>query len=177
MNLIGIPLNTTLTKLYSASINGFGASNFHSKCDNILGTLTIIKTLNNNVFGGFTNANWVNSGWQTDANSFIFSLINQYNYPIKLNITNPLKAVYAINGNGPTFGNGQDFYIADQSNSNTNSFSQLGNTYQLPFSNMTYGSTAAKSFLAGSYNFQTIEIEVFSINGNLKFFHLITYLV
>jgi len=172
MNLIGIPLNTTLTKLYTASINGFGATNFHSNSNGFYGTLTIIKTLNNNVFGGFTKTNWNGSNtYQSDSDAFLFSLINQYNYPVKLNLKNPVglyssNAVYASTGYGPTFGNGNDLYIADQSYLNLNSRSQLGSAYQLPFSNMTYGSTAAQSFLAGSYNFQPIEIEIYFVDGN-----------
>jgi hypothetical protein len=49
MSLIGIPSNTKLTKLYAGSINGFGASNFHSNCDGFYGTLTIVKSSNLNV--------------------------------------------------------------------------------------------------------------------------------
>ena len=169
LNMVNLSSTSITAKIYSASINGFSATNFHSKCDNILGTLIIIKTLNSNIFGGFTLANWLNSGWRTDTNAFIFSLINQFNYPIRLNIINSSYAIYANSSLGPTFGNGNDIIIADQSNSNLNSYSNLGSAYQLPPLNMTYGSFAAQYFLAGSYNFQPIEIEVYSINCNLFF--------
>jgi len=60
---------------------------------------------------------------------------------------------------GPTFGNGHDFMISDQSNTNANSGSNLGYSYQ--FDLYPYGSAAAKSFLAGSSNFRVDEVEVF----------------
>jgi hypothetical protein len=46
--------NLTEVKLiYRASIDGFAASSFHSKCDNISNTVTIIETISNSVFGGY----------------------------------------------------------------------------------------------------------------------------
>ena len=168
LNLIGFSSTLVLGNLYRGSRDGFEASKFHSKCDSSSGTLTIIKTSNGNIFGGFTTENW--SGYyssKTDSSAFIFSLINKYNYPVKLNNTlGGSNAIYSDPSYGPTFGGGHDFYISGQSNINTNSYSSLGYSYQLPFTNFTYGSTAAQSFLAGSYNFQTLEIEVYSIDGN-----------
>jgi len=167
LNLIGISSSLVLGNLYRASRDGFESFSFHLKCDITSVSLTIIKTSNGNIFGGFTTENW--SGYysyKTDPSAFIFSLINKYNYPVKLN--NTLGGSYAIYSNpyyGPTFGGGHDFYISDQSNLNINSYSNLGHSYQLPFTNFSYGSTEANSFLAGSYNFQTLEIEVYSIDG------------
>ena len=40
--------------LYRGSENGFSAQSFHNKCDNIRGTLTIIKTTKGLRFGGYT---------------------------------------------------------------------------------------------------------------------------
>ena len=70
------------------------------------------------------------------------------------------KPEYAIyNDNGITFGNGHDIFISDNSNSNTNSYSNLGSTYKLD--GYVDGSNDANRFLAGSYNFRVKEIEVF----------------
>jgi hypothetical protein len=45
--------------LYRASVDGFSAKNFHSRCDGFKPTLTIIKeAANNYIFGGFTSAAW-----------------------------------------------------------------------------------------------------------------------
>ena len=41
-------------KLYQATIDGGEVTNFHSKCDNIPNTLTIIQSKGNRRFGGFT---------------------------------------------------------------------------------------------------------------------------
>ncbi|PFX18198.1 BTB/POZ domain-containing protein KCTD6 [Stylophora pistillata] len=43
--------------LYRASRNGWGASNFHSCCDNKGPTVTVIKS-GNYIFGGYTDAQW-----------------------------------------------------------------------------------------------------------------------
>jgi hypothetical protein len=45
-----------------------------------------------------------------------------------------------------------DFYIADKSNININSCSNLGHSYTHP--DYVYESNEARSFLAGSYYFQ-----------------------
>ena len=58
-----------------------------------------------------------------------------------------------------TFRCGYDFCVAENSNMNYRSHSNLGNGYKHPMYN--YRSNNAKSFLAGSFNFKTIEIEVF----------------
>ena len=69
-------------------------------------------------------------------------------------------ATYSCSGYGPTFGHGWDIYISPEASSNTNSYSNLGDTYNPP-SGHRHRSTFAQSFLAGSYNFQPDEIEVF----------------
>jgi hypothetical protein len=61
---------------------------------------------------------------------------------------------------GPIFGGGNDLLIADKSNTNTNSYSNLGHSYTHP--DYRFETNEAKSFLAGSYNFQVSEIEVFT---------------
>jgi len=167
MNLIGIKSNSAITKVYQASINGFGAKDFHSKVGGIAGTLTVIKSTNGNIFGGFTKINWglLPVGYFLDSSAFIFSLINQQNYPCKLNVLSTTS--YSIYTGpsiwGPVFGNtySKDIGIYDQSNSQIQSSSNLGFAYQLP-QNITIDT---KSFFAGSYNFQTLEIEVYTGNN------------
>ena len=65
--------NTVL--LYRASRNGFTNAAFHAKCDGRARTITIIKTRDNYVFGGYTEASWDStSGYKTDTTAYIFSL-------------------------------------------------------------------------------------------------------
>ena len=59
------------------------------------------------------------------------------------------------------FGGGTDLYIANDCNVNSDSRSNLGETYES--NGYAYGSTEAKSYLAGSYNFTVLEMEVFKI--------------
>ena len=56
---------------------------------------------------------------------------------------------------GPTFGNGHDLVVIHD-NSNSNSYSHLGTSYEAPSS-----SADAKSLLAGCYKFTASELEVF----------------
>jgi len=68
-------------------------------------------------------------------------------------------AIYCNSSYGPTFGGGTDIYISSDSNSNQTSYSYFGHTYK--HSDYQCGTEKAKSILAGSHNFQTLEIEVF----------------
>jgi len=142
--------------IYQASRHGFNSSIFHSKCNGVLGTLTVIKANgSSNIFGGYTQADWSLLGNQYDSNAFLFSLINAYNTPVKLLVTNPPQAFNSEYG--LSFGN--DLYCYG-----SYCYSNLGNSYQLPsFLNTTYYSNSSQSFLAGSYSFTAIEIEVYAI--------------
>ena len=63
-------------KVYTASADGWMASNFHSKSDNVGPTLVIIQTTFGKVFGGFTKSNWGGNSslWVQDTNCFLFSI-------------------------------------------------------------------------------------------------------
>ena len=99
-----------LKKLYQATIDGDGAINFHSRCDNIPNTLVLVKTAGNRRFGGFTSEKWESdeSGkYKDDKNAFLFSLDKQKIYSYK----NDGKAIYCSKIYGPTFGCSFDFFI------------------------------------------------------------------
>jgi hypothetical protein len=149
------------TLLYRASSQGFSSQNFHSHCDNKANTLTVIKTTNGNIFGGFTQQAWdSSSGYKIDNNAFIFSLVNKENNHVKIKIKpGGQNAICCHSSYGPRFGGGHDIFISSDSNTNQTSYSDLGHSYQL--STHTHGTEQAKSFLAGSNNFQVSEIEVF----------------
>ncbi|RNA15586.1 BTB POZ domain-containing KCTD21 [Brachionus plicatilis] len=110
------PSKTRLNLLYRATTDGFSAQNFHSKCDHLKKTLTIIKTTGNYIFGGYTEQSWDgNVKWKDDPNAFIFSINNC----IKAKV-NPLylsNAICCYSHYGPTFGGGHDIYISNDSNS------------------------------------------------------------
>ena len=99
-----------LKKLYQATIDGDGAINFHSRCDNIPNTLVLIKSAGNRRFGGFTSVQWTSSGgeYKDDPNAFLFSLDKQKIYSYK----NDKKAIRCYKDYGPTFGVSYDIYIS-----------------------------------------------------------------
>jgi hypothetical protein len=145
---------------YRATRDGFSAQNFHTKCDTAANTLTIIKSTNGNIFGGFTEKAWNStSGYYDDQKAFLFSLVNKENKPFKVMCRIGGSAIYCNPSYGPTFGGGFDIHIASDSKSNTTSYSNFGHTYK--HADYQYGTDKAKSILAGSYNFKTLEVEVF----------------
>ena len=154
--------------IYRGSLHGFGSKDFHSNCDKSSKTLTIVKTTNDYVFGGYTEAQWDSSNSnKPDSNAFIYSFINSDNTPVKINIRDTNNAIYCHVNHGPTFGYKHfgpfyynqhierqfDFLISDQSNINSASISMLGTSYNFE---------KTESFLAGAKNFQVTEIEVYT---------------
>ncbi len=63
--------------LYRGSRDGFGAANFHSKCDSHANTLTILKAHGSSyIFGGFTSITWNSQkGHKSDPYAFLLSLL------------------------------------------------------------------------------------------------------
>jgi len=49
---------TEYEKIFTASKDGWNASDFHKHCDNVGPSLSIIQSTAGNVFGGFTKMNW-----------------------------------------------------------------------------------------------------------------------
>ena len=143
------------------SKDGFGSGDFHDKCNGKSKTLTIIKETKKHsfVFGGFTENAWDStSGWKQDENAFIFSFINKENKSLKMKIKPDNKySTFNHSDFGPSFGN--DIIIKNNSNINEDSYSKLGYCYSHPM--YAFNTNEAKTFLAGSYNFSTNEIEVY----------------
>jgi hypothetical protein len=80
------------TLLWRGSRDGFGAGDFHRRCDGRPNTLTVILDTNGNIFGGFTPVAWESRPWNGNYDSennclkadpslksFIFTLKNPYN--------------------------------------------------------------------------------------------------
>ncbi|MDC3321174.1 TLD domain-containing protein [bacterium] len=159
------------TLLYRASRDGWRVQNFHSKCDGKGATLTAIKTANGCVFGGFSDVTWDSQGRNTTSSkAWLFSIKSLAGTPPTKMPIKPSARTYATfrAGNyGPTFGGGHDLYIADNANMCTSSYSNLGHTYAIPPGQGTTGSVKAQTFLAGTYNFTPVELEVYSISEGL----------
>ena len=64
--------------MYRKSNNDNSYETFHKLCDNKGPTLTLFKTSEGFIIGGYTPLNWDKySSWKKDEDTFIFSLTNQ----------------------------------------------------------------------------------------------------
>ena len=108
------PTNQKWELLYRATRDGFSAANFHKRCDNKSKTLTIIKSTNGNIFGGYTDKAWTSGNqFYSDPNAFLFSLVNKDDKPFKVKLTsNGHTAIYCNGTCGLIFGYGRDIYIS-----------------------------------------------------------------
>ncbi|ORX77665.1 hypothetical protein BCR32DRAFT_247760 [Anaeromyces robustus] len=70
--------------IYRLSNNGSSGSSFFNKCCNIPNNIILVKTTENERFGGFTQNAWTcNNSYKKDDNAFCFSLTNKKFYDIK----------------------------------------------------------------------------------------------
>jgi hypothetical protein len=141
--------NDKWSLLYRGSRDGFQGKDFHWKCDGHANTLTIVKAKESSyIFGGFTTVHWESSTsgkWKSDPNAFIFSLTNKDNKPVKMKIIDPNKHQSAIRCHfeyGAHFVYG--FCIANNANTTTDGYSNLGLTYSHP--QYAYETNEAKTF-------------------------------
>jgi len=159
LNLIGFQTNS-FSLLWRGTRDGFAASTFHSLCDNKGSTLTVVKTTTGYIAGGYASVSWASIGnYIVDSNTFLYTLINPSNMPMKLAVTIPMYALFNYASYGPTFGGGHDLRISDASNTNTMSYSNF-HSYSNPNGNSGY---AGGSFMLGASSFQVAEVEVFVV--------------
>ena len=149
--------------LYRASRDGFTAAAFHAKCDYKAKTITLIKTSNNYVIGGYTSQAWTSLGvFKTDDTAYIFSLRRNgvstlFSYglrptPSNVTPTYSSRALYTLYGLlGPSFGNGD---ILVENRSDVNASSSVFNTYNTG-PDSVFGTPMPKWY--------TSDIEVFQI--------------
>lgn len=96
-------------------------------------------------------------GYRRTDKAFIYSLENkEVLMPFKSMVKDGSQAIYMDISYGPTFGGGHDIYIANNAGQNSHSYARLGQTFLAP-SEVKDKNTV----LAGSYNFNPDEVEVF----------------
>ena len=93
-----------LNLIYRGSRDGFTAKAFHSNCDNKSPTISIIKSVKNKIFGGYTEKTWEGNGYKNDDKAFLFSFTNKEKYPIKT----PEDAIFANPSLSVAYGGGHD---------------------------------------------------------------------
>ena len=109
--------------LFSTKIDGDKPSSFHSKCDYIYNTITLIKAENERRFGGFANLPWCSADiYKDDKNCFLFSLDYMEIYEYK----NDGKGVHSHKDYGPTFGCAHDINIEENSLSGKKCYTGVG---------------------------------------------------
>lgn len=152
IRLCKFPINCRMSLVYKASRDGFASADFHSKCKEYKNTLTIIQSINGNIFGGYTVQDWTPSNkYKEDSKAFIF-----IRKPLIIKCKDHKQAILSSLNYGPVFGF-SEIKIADGSNENKSSSSNLGDCYD--WDNITKNQT----LLAGNFNFKVKDIEVFFV--------------
>jgi hypothetical protein len=156
------------TLLWRGSRDGFGARDFHSRCDGHANTLTLILDTRGNIFGGFTPVEWESRNYDCSKadpslKSFVFTLKNPRNTPARqfaLMAQYQDKAICCDSSCGPCFGCRCDIAVLDNCNANNESCSgRFGDSY------MNDTGQEGRTFLTGSSRFTVKEIEVFEITN------------
>ena len=93
------------TLLHRSTRDGFDAGSFHKNCDKKGSTMTVIKTVNGHVLGGYKMGAWgyPNMPLRED---FLFSMINGVTHPSKMPCKAENKGKYhsCVSSLGPVFG-------------------------------------------------------------------------
>ena len=142
---------TKWTKIFNSSEDGDSAETFHQKCDNIEGTVILIKTKKYKRFGGYAKKKWnhSNGSFANDSKAFLFSLTT-------MDIFNRNENGNEIKGDkdsGPWFGSGPDFQIVNKWFSNNSTHNKKCFSYP---QNVNFP-------LAENNNFLVKELEVYKI--------------
>lgn len=147
---------------------------FHAKCDSITATITVIKSKNGCIFGGYTQKAWQPSNrvpfTKLDSEAFIFSLVNKTKTTAKIQCAPKREAIICRKNMGPCFGL-EDISICSDSNINMDSFSNILNCYTLVLdvkSKNLKSVEITSDFFTGSKYFETAEIETFEVQHNIE---------
>jgi len=147
-----------LELLYKATDDGFGATSFHSKCNQKGPNFVIVKSTDGCIFGGYTSVGWkgAQTNYVPDSQSWLFTLVNKHNIePTKYNVSMREYGIYDRDDYGPTFGGGHDINVANDSNINTTSYTNFPHSYT--------DSTGVGKGTFTTYNFQCEEVEVYKV--------------
>ena len=152
--------------VYRATRDGFGASEFHRKCDRTPSTLTIIRTTDGDIFGAYSALEWgPKISRQADPNAFVFSLVNRCERPVLFKPTKAELIFEYSNLWGPAFYYRSQCLISIINDSNKpNEFSQ--NTFNLESCVNISGilNDGVNHSQPNASTFLTNEIEVFRIS-------------
>jgi hypothetical protein len=160
--IFSISADETLRLLYRGSRDGFGAGDFHARCDGHPNTITLISSTNDCIFGGYTPVPWSSRNqWVADPSlkTFIFTIKNPHNLPARIFKLNKAEyAMYASATHGPVIGGTNVLSVCDGcAVSNRNCACLLSFTNETGIPN--------DEVLTGAKYFTVAEIEVFDVIG------------
>ncbi len=145
--------------IYRGTRDGFSAPDFHRRCDKIKSTLTVVRTTDGDVFGGYARKPWSSRNtFVTDRDAFLFRFETcrkgQVGHFISPCQSKGHHALTCHEKNGPTFGSeagNKDLYIASDSN-----------THRESYYNFQYYASGMKNDIKDQVSFKALEIEVFA---------------
>jgi hypothetical protein len=142
--------------LFNSSKDGASSSTFHYYCDGAFPTITVIYDTAGRKFGGYTTQSWSEPKGGScscrDEFAFIFNLSNKQKYELIDKFYTG--AISRGNSYGPTFGGGNDLYIANSCTGNTSSYVSKS-SYNTGNNNLLGGSS--------STSFQVTYYEVYKV--------------
>jgi len=150
--------------LYRASRDGWGADAFLLKCKGKVNTITVIKSTEGNVFGGYLDSSWKKSERIVSSHAFLFFLKHneQLTSSKKMSVKDSGYFAAFISsqtyGFGVSKGIGFDLNISSNANLSASSSTKFGNNYE----NLSNHSDPTHSNGFIRY-FQAVEIEVFEL--------------
>ncbi|XP_023294242.2 uncharacterized protein LOC111677371 [Lucilia cuprina] len=146
--------------LYRASTHGFSSTAFHRYCDGVAPCFVICLGSHGEISGGFTDVAWAKTSrkgvYIHSERAFLFALnAGVSESPLKFDIVKKPYAICYHPDCGPIFGAGADLLIANNCNTNKDSYSNLPHSYD--------GPNASYETLFGDYNFTISDYEVYTV--------------
>ncbi|XP_037821832.1 uncharacterized protein LOC119610612 [Lucilia sericata] len=146
--------------LYRASTHGFSSTAFHRYCDGVAPCFVICLGSHGEISGGFTDVAWAKTSrkgvYIHSERAFLFALnAGVSESPLKFDIVKKPYAICYHPDCGPIFGAGADLLIANNCNTNKDSYSNLPHSYD--------GPNASYETLFGDYNFTITDYEVYTV--------------
>ena len=126
---------TTSKLLYSARVNGWSPSTFHSLCDGKGPTVSIAYINDGRFIGGFNPDSWSsNHAWRNSTSVFLFDSNDKY--PATYGTWGDgVNSTYTGSSYFPAFGGGHDFYTNGASYFYNNAYTFVNSSRQGPLGN------------------------------------------
>ena len=145
--------------IYSARIHGDTIEAFNSKCNGMTNTLTIVKTNNDKIIGGFFKKALSVKDDYYDPDCFLFSVTSEEKYDVDPNGSNKNYSFYGTGSSSAIidFGYGSSIHIMNKClETDGNYYCGRNETFKFPNHRINNR----------DIHFRLIEFEVFQVNEN-----------